>query len=124
MKEVTNIEQYIAKYEGEAHNRLVHIQKIFASVFPEAEQLIRYKMPTFRVGDKDVVYFAGYKNHISVMPTPYTIEHFANRLTDYKSTDHAIQFQNDQPLPLDLIKEIALWNKKALEKGTLYKSSV
>jgi uncharacterized protein YdhG (YjbR/CyaY superfamily) len=93
-------------------------------VFPDAEQVIRYNMPTFRVGDKDVIYFAAYKKHISLMPTPYTIEHFARHLMEYKTTNHAIQFQNEQPLPSDLIKEIALWNKKALEKGTLYKSSV
>jgi uncharacterized protein YdhG (YjbR/CyaY superfamily) len=124
MKEPNPIEQYIAQYEGETRIRLIQIQELLASVFPDAEQLIRYKMPTFRVGNKDVIYFAAYKKHISLMPTPYTIEHFARHLTDYKTTNHAIQFQNEQPLPSSLIKEIALWNKKALEEGTLYGSSV
>lgn len=117
------IDEYIAQYDGETRERLTQIQALLASVFPEADQVIRYKMPTFRVGDKDVIFFAAYKNHISLMPTPYTIEHFALRLTDYKTTNHAIQIRNEQPLPSSLITEIALWNKKALEEGTLYGSS-
>jgi uncharacterized protein YdhG (YjbR/CyaY superfamily) len=124
MKSPNPIDQYIAQHEGEIRNHLIQIQEIFASVFPDAQQVIRYKMPTFRVNDNDVVYFAAYKKHISLMPTPYTIEHFAHKLKDYKTTNHAIQFQNDQPLPASLIKEIALWNKKAVEQGTLYKSPV
>lgn len=123
MKEPNPIDQYIAQYEGESRSRLIQIQELFASIFPDAEQVIRYKMPAFRVGDIDVVYFAAYKNHVSLMPTSYTIERFASRLADHKATEHAIQFQNAQPLPVDLIKEIALWNKKALEEGTLYESS-
>jgi uncharacterized protein YdhG (YjbR/CyaY superfamily) len=123
MKELNTIEQYIAQYEGEPRARLIQIQELLASVFPDAEQTIRYKMPAFRVRNKDVAYFAAYKNHISFMPTLYTIERFAPQLKDYTFTEHAIQFQNDQPLPADLIKEIALWNKKAVAEGTLYESS-
>ena len=51
--------------------------------------------------------FAAFKSHISLYPTPAAIRAFAPKLSSYKTSNSAIQFSFDSPLPLSLIKEIA-----------------
>lgn len=65
-------------------------------------------MPTFRC-DRNLIHFAAFKNHIGVYPGTEAIEHFADRLADFKTSKGTIQFPHNMPLPLELIAEIAAW---------------
>jgi len=56
-----------------------------------------------------IIHFAGFKKHIGLYPGSEAIEHFGERLTEYKTSKGAIQFLYDKPIPLALIAEIALW---------------
>jgi hypothetical protein len=46
---------------------------------------------------------------IMVGPGDKTVEHFSERLTEYKTSKGAVQFLYSKPLPLPLIVEIARW---------------
>ena len=68
-------------------------------------------MPAFKQNHV-LVYFAAFKNHIGFYPTASGVEAFKDRLTEYKTSKGAIQFPLNQPLPLNLIREIVVFRVK------------
>jgi uncharacterized protein YdhG (YjbR/CyaY superfamily) len=100
-----NIDEYIATFPPEIQTLLSQLRVAIHEAAPEAEETISYQMPAFRQNGA-LVYFAAFKDHIGFFPTPTGIETFKDKLSGYKTSKGTIQFPLDQPLPLDLIKEI------------------
>ena len=99
------VDAYIAHFSGEAKERLEKIRKIIKETAPNAQEKISYKMPTYKHG-RNLVHFAGFKNHIGFFPTPSGIEAFRDELTEYETSKGTIRFPHDKPIPYDLIKKI------------------
>ena len=64
-----DVDAYIAGFPAEVQEKLRGIRAIIRQAAPEAEETIKYGMPTY-VLKGDLVFFAGYKKFISVYPTP------------------------------------------------------
>ena len=71
-----DIDEYIAAFPEDTQEILQKIRQIVKGTAPEAEEAIKYQMPTF-VLQGNLVHFAAYKNHIGFYPTPTGIEAFA-----------------------------------------------
>ncbi|MEZ4983172.1 MAG: DUF1801 domain-containing protein, partial [Saprospiraceae bacterium] len=69
-----DIDQYIADFPEEIQERLQIIRKAIKEEVPEGEEAISYQIPTFKFKKKNLVHFAGFKNHIGFYPTPRGIE--------------------------------------------------
>ncbi len=102
------IDDYILKQDSEIKLRLNLIRDTIRSVIPEATEKISYQMPTYWKG-RNIIHFAAAKNHIGIYPGGEATTFFAEKLKDYKTSKGTIQIRHDQELPMDLIKEIALW---------------
>jgi len=100
-----NIDEYIAAFPQNIQERLQAIRAIVREAAPDAEEIIKYQMPTFMLKG-NLVHFAAFKNHIGFYPTPTGIEAFQKELSVYKGAKGSIQFPLDQPLPLELIGKI------------------
>jgi uncharacterized protein YdhG (YjbR/CyaY superfamily) len=100
-----SIDEYIATFPLDIQTLLQQLRAVIHEAAPEAEETISYQMPAFRQNGV-LVYFAAFKNHIGFFPTAAGIEAFKDKLSGYKTSKGTIQFPLDQPLPLDLIKEI------------------
>ncbi len=105
IKIITTIDEYIAQYPTDIRARLESLRKVIRETAPESGEKISYNMPTFTLNG-NLVHFAAHKNHIGFYPTPSGIEEFRVKLSECKSSKGAVQFPNDRPLPLDLIREI------------------
>ena len=105
---VNPIDEYIVSQDEVVQSRLNLIRDTFRSAIPEATEKISYQMPTYWKG-RNIIHFAAAKNHIGIYPGGEATTFFAEKLKDYKTSKGAIQIRHDQELPLDLIKEIALW---------------
>lgn len=99
------VEKYYSSIPEELRIILGKMRTTIKSVVPDAEEVISYRMPSFKQNGI-LVYFAAFKNHIGFYPTSSGIEAFKNELTDYKWSKGAIQFPIDKPLPVMLIKRI------------------
>lgn len=108
MKRSTAIDQYISTFPPETQKLLNQMREAIRSVAPEAEEVIKYAMPTY-VLDGNLVHFAAYKNHIGFYPAPSGLQAFHNEIAHYKSSKGAVQFPLDQPLPLELVKKIVIF---------------
>ena len=81
------------------------MREAIKKVVPEAEETIKYGMPTFTLNG-NLVYFAAFKNHIGFYPVPTGIEAFKKEFSVYKTGKGSVQFPLDQPMPLDLITKV------------------
>ena len=100
-----DIDEYIAGFPKEIQKLLEQIRNTIKQAAPEAEEAIKYAMPTY-VLNGNLVHFAAFKNHIGFYPVPSGIEAFKQELSVYKGAKGSVQFPLDKPMPLDLITKI------------------
>jgi uncharacterized protein YdhG (YjbR/CyaY superfamily) len=105
IKKPETIDEYISGFPKEIQKQLKQIRSVIHEAAPEAEEAIKYAMPTF-VLDGNLVHFAAFKNHIGFYPVPSGIEKFKKELSPYKQGKGSVQFPLDKPMPLDLITKI------------------
>lgn len=65
-----------------------------------------------------LVYLTASKKHMSFYPSSWAIEELSDRLAGYKTTQHAIQFTLQAPLPDELIEELVLVHKRVIDAAT------
>lgn len=95
-----------------------HLQKIrdlTLKMVPEPEELITYGIPTIKYKGKFVIYFAAFKNHMSVYPIPN--DEIRAKLKDFKTSEGTIQFTEAKPIPEAIIKEMINLRLKAIDAG-------
>lgn len=103
-----SMDAYIANFPQEVQDRLQAIRMVVKEIVPDAMETINYGIPTFKLKG-NLVHFAAYKNHIGFYPGASGIKAFVPRFIHYHYSKGAVQFPLNQPLPLDLIKEIVLF---------------
>jgi uncharacterized protein YdhG (YjbR/CyaY superfamily) len=54
----------------------------------------------------NLVYFAAYKNHISLYPAPRGAAQFKKELAQYEGGKGTVQFPLGEPVPYDLVTRI------------------
>lgn len=116
-----NVDEYIAGFPREVQEILQQIRTTIKQVAPDAEEAIKYGIPTF-VLNGNLVHFAAFKHHVGFYPTPSGIEAFKDELARYQSAKGSVQFPIDEPMPLRLIEEIVRFRvKEASAKATARK---
>ena len=102
----TTIDGYIAESPVETQRALGELRALIHELAPGATETISYAIPTFDLGGKHLVHFAGYEKHVGLYPAPSGMEAFKEDLKPYKTGKGSVQFPLDQPLPVDLIRRI------------------
>ena len=105
-KRFTTIDEYISTFPGDTQAALEKVRQVIHNAAPEATETISYDMPTFDLNGKHLVFFAGWKHHISMYPTPAGDETFQQELAHYKRVKSTVQFPLDKPIPYDLVEKI------------------
>ncbi len=105
-KPITTIDEYIAAFPADVQPLLQGVRRAIRKAAPEAAETMSYGIPTFDLDGKHLVFFAGWKRHISVYPLPAGDEAFQQRIAQYKRVKSTVQFPLDQPIPNDLVGEI------------------
>jgi uncharacterized protein YdhG (YjbR/CyaY superfamily) len=124
MKEVekpSTVDDYILRFPLEVQEILEQVRVAVRKAAPEAEEIISYAMPAFRYKKTNLVYFAGFKQHIGFYALPSGNDAFKKELSNYKVGKGSIQFPLDKPIPLDLIKRIVQFRIEEVDenrKGT------
>ena len=107
-----NIDEYITNSPKDIHPVLEKIRSLIkAAVPPEAQEVISYSMPAFKLNGV-LVYFAAFKDHIGFFPTASGIVNFKKELEPYNTSKGTIRFPLDKPIPYDLIEKIVIFRVK------------
>lgn len=117
------IDLYIAGFPDKVQKILQKIREIVREAAPEAEEAMKYGIPTF-VLSGNLVHFAAFENHIGFYPTPSGISHFAQELSSYKSAKGSVQFPLGTTIPYSLIRKIVTFRvAENREKKKPYKAT-
>ncbi len=112
------IDEYIAGFTPEVQEILRNIRKTVRKVAPDAEEVISYRMPAFKLKGI-LVYFAAFKNHIGLYPPIKGDEKLLEAVAPYAGEKGNLRFPLDQPMPYDLIERIVrLRVKQNLDKAS------
>ncbi len=100
-----SVDEYIAQFPAEIQKTMQEIRAAIRAAAPGAKEIISYQIPCYYLNG-DLVYFGGFKDHISFFPTSSGVAAFKDELAPYVTSKGTIQFPLDRPIPLDLITRI------------------
>jgi uncharacterized protein YdhG (YjbR/CyaY superfamily) len=77
---------------------LKRVRSAIRKAVPDAEEVISYKIPTYKLYGDPVLYFAGWKQH-----SGHVVATFEDDLAPYEVNKGTIHFPLSQPVPVRLI---------------------
>jgi uncharacterized protein YdhG (YjbR/CyaY superfamily) len=112
-RKFASMDEYIGSYPSDVAKVLQQVRRAIRQAAPNAQEGIGYNIPMFSQ-DGYLVYFAAFKDHISLYPTMSGIRAFEKELFPYlgKKTKGTVQFPIDKKIPFDLVKKIVRFRVK------------
>jgi uncharacterized protein YdhG (YjbR/CyaY superfamily) len=104
-RQFNDIDEYIATFPKDIQGKLEGMRSAIKEAAPEAEEVISYGMPAFKM-NRVLVYFAAFKSHIGFYPMASGISAFKDELSRYKQSKGAVQFPIEEVVPLDLVRRM------------------
>jgi uncharacterized protein YdhG (YjbR/CyaY superfamily) len=101
-----NVDEYIAGFPDKTQYMLKELRAIIRKIVPAADEGISYGIPTFYLNGHYLIYFAGYKKHVSIYPASHGSEAFEKAVAPHKSGKGTFQFPLSEALPTRLIEMI------------------
>lgn len=112
------VDDYIAELPDDARDVLQAIRRAIKGTAPDAEELISYDIPLYKLHGKHLIGFAGFKNHLSLfVMSSVVLQKYEKELAEYDQagTKTTIRFTVDKPLPTSLVKEIVKTRSSEIE---------
>lgn len=101
------IDEYLQGVEEPKRSTLQALRRTILELVPDAEQVISYGVPAFRVRGKTVAGFGAFRSHLSYLPfSGSVLPQLADELEGYTTTKSALHFPVDRPLPKPLVKKL------------------
>lgn len=108
-----SVDDYIAGQPEAVRGILERVRLTIRRAVPGAEEAISYKIPTYNLHGRPVLYFAGWKQHYSLYPaTERVVSTFKTELAPYEVKKGTIRFPLSRPVPVKLIGRIAKFRAK------------
>jgi len=102
------VDEYIAAQPIAVQSVLERVREAIRGAAPDAQELISYRIPTYRFPGGGVLYFAGWKRHYSLYPANERLmAAFKDALAPYEIEKGTIRFPLSAPVPVKLIADIA-----------------
>jgi uncharacterized protein YdhG (YjbR/CyaY superfamily) len=114
-KKATSIDEYLDGINPVFRPELERIRALVTELVPSVEESMSYSMPTLKYRNRALVYFTVSKKHMSLYPSSWAIEEFKDRLADYRTSEHAIQFTLEKPLPSELIEDLVRFHAREID---------
>jgi uncharacterized protein YdhG (YjbR/CyaY superfamily) len=105
MKHYASVDDYIADFPAPIQTKLSQLRQLVRQLAPQATEKISYGIPYYSLNGR-LLYFAAFKDHISLFALPSSVVEFAPELAPYQTSKGTIKFPLDKPLPLPLIRKI------------------
>jgi len=99
--------EYIASFPAEVQVLLEDVRATIRAAVPGSGETIRYQMPCVVLGDRYLVHYAGWSNHIGLYPVPVADADLEAEIAPLRSDKDTVKLMYDRPLPHDLLSRIA-----------------
>lgn len=114
MTQFADHDAYIAGAAKELRPLLVKLRKQLARTLPDAEEVIAYNMPGFRIGKSIIAGYAAFSKQCGLYVAPAAIKGLAGELAKagLKPTKTGVTFSPGKPIPDALVEKLALASRK------------
>jgi uncharacterized protein YdhG (YjbR/CyaY superfamily) len=113
-----SVDEYIRSQPESVQGLLGRVRSAIRKAVPRAEEVISYNIPAYKLHNRPVLYFAGWKQHYSLYPaTGRVVAAFKRELAPYEVTKGTIRFPICQPVPVKLIGRIAKFRATEVAEG-------
>lgn len=112
-----NVDDYIKGFPADVRQVLGTLRNTIRRVVPDAEESISYRIPTYKLAKRPLVYFAAFQHHVSVYPA--TEHSVIPGLARYRSGRGTLKFPIEKPIPFALVERfIRLRVKEELARAS------
>lgn len=101
------VDEYLRAVDEPKRSTLQALRETILEIVPDADQVISYRVPAFRVRGKVVAGFAAFKDHLSYLPfSGSVLSRLSDQLNGYTMTKSALHFPVDRPLPKPIVRQL------------------
>ena len=101
------VDSYLRDLEEPKRATLENVRRTILEILPDAEEVISYQVPAYRLQGKVIAGFAAFRNHLSYLPfSGSVLGQLADELDAYTMTKSSLHFSIDRPLPKELVKRL------------------
>jgi len=110
------VNEYLSALPPNTKAILKEVRKTIKEAAPQAEEMISYNMPAFKLHG-GLIWYAAWNEHISLYPRTLRMETSIKELSEYEGSKGTIKFPIDKPIPYDLISRIVKFRVKETREG-------
>lgn len=101
------VDRYLAALDPPRRAALEELRRTILEIVPDAEQVISYKVPAFKLDGEIVAGFAAFKSHLSYLPfSGSVLARMGTDLESYEMTKSSLHFTVERPLPKELVARL------------------
>lgn len=101
------VPEYLETLTPVALEKLLELRALLMEIVPEAQESLKWGAPVLE--EKRILFaYTAHKTHLNFMPTRRTLGLFTEELKDYKTGKDTLQLPFSQPLPVALIRKLAI----------------
>jgi len=108
-----SVDEYLAALPPAVRDGFAAVRRTVHDALPGLGETISYHMPLFTLGGEGLFYVAGWKRHLSMYPVPELDDATAADAAPYLSGASTLKLPLGSPLPLDLVRRVALLHAAA-----------
>ena len=114
---VNSVSEYIAAKPKEVRMVLARVRRAIRKAVPAAEEGLAYQKPVYTLNGVPMLFFAGWKAHVSIYPASDALAAaFARDLAPYSRSKSTIRMPLHEPVPVKLIERIARFRARELTR--------
>jgi uncharacterized protein YdhG (YjbR/CyaY superfamily) len=99
---------YIAAAPPAARRALRRLRAAIRAAAPGITERISYRIPTFDLDGRYLLYIAAFREHVSVYPvTSGMVARYGKAIAPYRSGKGTLRFPLDAPIPAALVTRLA-----------------
>ena len=102
----SGVTRYFASLPRDSRRELKRIRAAVRSVAPSATELISYRIPAFKLDGKALLYYAAWKDQISLYPLTANVRRVLPEIRRYETRKGTVRFPLDKPVPISLVKRL------------------
>lgn len=101
------VDEYLRGVDEPKRSTLQALRRSILEVVSDAEEVISYRVPAFRLRGYTVAGFAAFTTHLSYLPfSGSVLPALADDLDGYTMTKSSLHFPIDRPLPPALVRKL------------------